>query len=156
MPRVCWEAGRFPTGVSGERMTAVDIDAMLFYYWFTVYYVRWTCIMPPLGERFVLAVRYKLATMDYLVNCMRGEWKGWGKDYFVKRSDITWWKQGYIRPPLPYAIVLASLVKTKEVKVIEFHRILQTRTFGLCMIIVGRVLFASCEHALDVHDSKWS
>ena len=41
----------------------------------------------------------------------------------VKRSDVTRWKQGYIRPPPPYFIVLASSVKTKEVKVIEFHRI---------------------------------
>ena len=36
--------------------------------------------------------------------------------HFMKRSDITRWKQGYI-------IVLASSVKTKEFKVIEFHRI---------------------------------
>ena len=33
--------------------------------------------------------------------------------YSVKRSDVI----------PPYFIVLASLVKTKEVKVIEFHRI---------------------------------
>ena len=65
--------------------------------------------------------------------------------YSVKRSDVTRWKQVYIRPlphtsfcetqwrhsvktrlyktPPPYYIVLASSVKTKEVKVIEFHRI---------------------------------
>ena len=50
----------------------------------------------------------------------------------VKRSDVTgnrfqWmgtrWKQSYIRPPLPYFIVLASSVTTMEVKAIEFHRI---------------------------------
>ena len=41
----------------------------------------------------------------------------------VKRSDVTRWKQGYITPPLPYFIVLDSSVKTKEVKIIEFHRI---------------------------------
>ena len=43
--------------------------------------------------------------------------------YCVKRSDVPRWKQGYLRPPPPYFIVLASSVKTKEVKVIEFHRI---------------------------------
>ena len=65
--------------------------------------------------------------------------------YSVKRSDVTRWKQSYIRPPSPYFIlwnavthsvktrlynapppyfiVLASSVKTKEVMVIEFHRI---------------------------------
>ena len=37
--------------------------------------------------------------------------------------DVTRWKQGYIGSPPPYFIVLASSVKTKEVKVIEFHRI---------------------------------
>ena len=42
--------------------------------------------------------------------------------HFVKRSDVTRWKQGYMRPYPPYFIVLASSVKTKEVKVIEFHR----------------------------------
>ena len=41
----------------------------------------------------------------------------------VKRSDVTRWKQGYIRSPPPYFIVLANSVKIKEVKVIEFHRI---------------------------------
>ena len=41
----------------------------------------------------------------------------------VKRSDVTRWKQGYITAPPPYFIVLASSVKTKEVKVIECHRI---------------------------------
>ena len=63
----------------------------------------------------------------------------------VKRSDVTRRKQGYVRLPLPYFIlwnavtslgekrvyntpppyfiVLASSVKTKEVMVIEFHRI---------------------------------
>ena len=58
----------------------------------------------------------------------------------AKRSDVTRWKQGYITPPPPYFIlwnavtslgenpppyfiVLASSVKTKEVEVIEFHRI---------------------------------
>ena len=35
--------------------------------------------------------------------------------HLMKRSDVTRWKQGYIR--------LASSVKTKEVKVIECHRI---------------------------------
>ena len=66
-------------------------------------------------------------------------------EYSLKSSDVTWWKQGYIRPPPhtsfcetqwrnsvktrlyktppPYFIVLASLVKTNEVKVIEFHTI---------------------------------
>ena len=60
----------------------------------------------------------------------------------VKHSDVTRWKQGYITPPPPYFIlwnavrhsvktrlyktppqyfiVLASSVKTKEVKVIDF------------------------------------
>ena len=36
--------------------------------------------------------------------------------YFVKRSDVTRRKHGYIEP-------LPILVKTKEVKFIEFHRI---------------------------------
>ena len=41
----------------------------------------------------------------------------------MKRSDVTRRKQGYIRT-LPHTyIVLASSVKTKEVEVIEFHRI---------------------------------
>ena len=41
----------------------------------------------------------------------------------VKRSDVTRWKQGFIWSPPPYFIVLASSVKTKEVKIMEFHRI---------------------------------
>ena len=49
----------------------------------------------------------------------------------VKRSDVTRWKQGYIwSPPLKF-IVLVSSVKTKEVKVIEFHRILSW-SWGYC------------------------
>ena len=48
----------------------------------------------------------------------------------MKRSDVTWWKQGYIRTlPIGYFIVLASSVKTKEVEVIEFHRIEQNVQF---------------------------
>ena len=45
----------------------------------------------------------------------------------VKRSDVTRWKQGYIRAKSAprYFIVLASSVKTKEVEVIEFHRIVK-------------------------------
>ena len=65
--------------------------------------------------------------------------------YYVKRRDVTRWKQGYITPlshtsfcetqwrhsvktrlyknPPTYFIVSASSVKTKEVEVIEFHRI---------------------------------
>ena len=42
--------------------------------------------------------------------------------HYVKRSDVTRRKQGYISSPAPYFIVLASSAKTKEVKVIEFHR----------------------------------
>ena len=66
------------------------------------------------------------------------------RDKSVKRSDVTWWKQGYITPPSPILhsvkrsdvtrwkqsyirplphTSLASSVKTKEVKVIECHRI---------------------------------
>ena len=68
----------------------------------------------------------------------------YGFPHSVKRSDVTRWKQVYITPlphtsfyetqwrhsvktrlyktPHPYFIVLASSVKTNEVKVIEFHR----------------------------------
>ena len=46
----------------------------------------------------------------------------------VKRSDVTRRKQGYIRFPFLYFIVLASSVKTKEVKVIEFHRTFELKT----------------------------
>ena len=45
----------------------------------------------------------------------------------VKRSDVTRWKQGHIIPLPPYFIALASSVKTKEVKVIKFHRISHRR-----------------------------
>ena len=36
----------------------------------------------------------------------------------------TRWKQSYIRPPLPYFIVLGSSVTKMETKAIEFHKIL--------------------------------
>ena len=41
-------------------------------------------------------------------------WEEWCVIWnFVKRSDVTRWKQGYIRPPPPYFIVLDSSVKKK-------------------------------------------
>ena len=40
-------------------------------------------------------------------------------------------KQGYITPPVPYFIVLASSVKILEVKAIEFHRIKTRWNFHL-------------------------
>ena len=43
--------------------------------------------------------------------------------YSVERSDVARWKPGYITTLPPYFIVLVSSVKTKEVEVIEFHRI---------------------------------
>ena len=84
---------------------------------------RWPSIEPPLTQHLIFIHRYS-----------------------VKRSDVTRWKQGYITPlphtsfcetqwrhsvktrlyknPPLYFIVLASSVKTKEVEVIEFHRII--------------------------------
>ena len=63
----------------------------------------------------------------------------------MKRSDVIRWKEGYItslppylilwnavtslgetrlyNTPPPYSILLASSVKAKEVKVVDFHRI---------------------------------
>ena len=54
-----------------------------------------------------------------------------GKEHLQIMWNAVWmgarWKQGYVIPPPPYSIVLASSVKTKEIKVIEFHRILVDR-----------------------------
>ena len=51
--------------------------------------------------------------------------------YFILWNAVTSLgeNKGYIRPPPPYFIVLASSVKIKEVKVIEFHRMLRRATF---------------------------
>ena len=38
--------------------------------------------------------------------------------YFVKRSDVTQWKQGSIRPPPPYFILWNSVTSLSENKVL--------------------------------------
>ena len=64
-------------------------------------------------------------TINVLVSSFRFIWIHmlWVYGHCVKRSDVTRWKQGNKNLP-PYFIALASSVKTKEVEVIEFHRII--------------------------------
>ena len=38
--------------------------------------------------------------------------------YSVKRSDLTWWKQGYITPPPPYFILWNAVTSLGDNKVI--------------------------------------
>ena len=54
----------------------------------------------------------------------------------VKRSDVTRWKTRLYKNPPPYFIVLARLVKTKNVEVIEFHRIYDGRIIIYNNIII--------------------
>ena len=81
-------------------------------------------------------------------------WKSLWLNY-VKRSNVSRWKQGYIaeppphtsfcetqwqdyiKNPPPYFIVLASSVKAKELDVIEFHRISWNTLFYSTSLIHG-------------------
>ena len=58
----------------------------------------------------------------------------------MELSDVTRLKQGYIRP-LPILHCISQLGETKEVKVIEFHRIGWKRKgiYGRCRIGSGRI-----------------
>ena len=49
----------------------------------------------------------------------------------VKRSDVTRWKQGYIRPPPPYFIVLASSVKKRRSRSLSFTEFVSKHTTTL-------------------------
>ena len=84
--------------------------------------------------------------------------------YFVKRSDVTRWKQVYIRPPWrhsvksrlyktppPYFIVLASSVKTKEVKVIEFRIIVLVFVLDL---VCWDLWFVIARHNFEARNNK--
>ena len=38
--------------------------------------------------------------------------------YFVKRSEVTRWKQGYVTPPPPYFILWNAVTSLGEKKII--------------------------------------
>ena len=76
----------------------------------------WDSTEPALWQWCVHAGNCKIATPISHFSQAPHPTFHWEKDYSVKSSDVTQWKQGYIRPPYPilYSVKLSDVTRWKQ------------------------------------------